>query len=160
MGGQLSVSQVMLSVPDWVKRSEEYNKAKIRRNRYFQQFEHFSPAPDPHIFWAAAHLRPKACLIRPGLTLLCSISGAAVATNYQAAFSSNPTAMVKRVAVPFGQRTHWPGYSIKAAAAELNFATEAHFCRALLSTLAPPIRPLLREPVGNAAPSGRVRGLS
>src|SRR5678809_215311 len=53
----------MMSVPDWAKRSKEYNKTKIRRNRYFQQFEHFSPALEPHILG-----RPKARLIRPGLT--------------------------------------------------------------------------------------------
>jgi hypothetical protein len=38
MGGQLSVPQVMLSVPDWVKRSGEYNKAKRVRNRFLKKF--------------------------------------------------------------------------------------------------------------------------
>jgi hypothetical protein len=37
MGGQLSVPQVMLSVPHGVKRSEEYIKADCERNRYFEK---------------------------------------------------------------------------------------------------------------------------
>jgi hypothetical protein len=40
MGGQLSVPQVMLSAPDWVKRSGEYNKAKLVRNRFLKKFSH------------------------------------------------------------------------------------------------------------------------
>jgi len=38
MGGQLSVPQVMLSVPVRVKRSGEYSKGKAACNRFYRNF--------------------------------------------------------------------------------------------------------------------------
>lgn len=63
------------------------------------------------------------------MSLLCSISERQLQRIFKTTFNSTPRQWLRQLQCRLAKELIAQGYSTKAAAAELNFATEAHFCR-------------------------------
>ncbi len=63
------------------------------------------------------------------MALLCSISERQLQRIFRRRFGCTPRRWLRQLQCRLAKELVAQGYSSKAAAAELNFATEAHFCR-------------------------------
>jgi AraC-like DNA-binding protein len=63
------------------------------------------------------------------MALLCSMSERQLQRIFKNTFQCTPRLWLRRLQCRLAKELISQGYSSKAAAAELNFATEAHFCR-------------------------------
>jgi AraC-like DNA-binding protein len=63
------------------------------------------------------------------MVLLCSMSERQLQRSFKKDFGCTPRSWLRKLQCRLAKDFIAQGYSTKAAAAELNFATEAHFCR-------------------------------
>lgn len=63
------------------------------------------------------------------MSLLCSISERQLQRIFKTSFNCTPRQWLRQLQCRLAKELIAQGYSTKAAAAELHFATEAHFCR-------------------------------
>jgi AraC-like DNA-binding protein len=63
------------------------------------------------------------------MAVLCEISERQLQRIFRKSFNCTPRLWIRNLQCRLARELIAQGYSTKAAAAELNFATEAHFCR-------------------------------
>jgi AraC-like DNA-binding protein len=85
--------------------------------------------PDPTIPRDWQRLARQAEFKPARLALLCSMSERQLQRIFKKSFNSTPRLWLRKLQCQMAKGLIARGYSTKAAAAELNFATEAHFCR-------------------------------